>query len=120
MRSASPCSSTLRSATASASAERSTASIAALGKTRAARMASEPPPVQRSRTRDTASGSPIELVVLGERRHQQFADEAARHDDALVDVERHALDVGAVEEIGGGLARGRRAPRSARRAVAAR
>ena len=38
---------------------------------------------------------------LGEK---QLSDEAARHDDALVDVERHALDIGLVEQIGGGLA----------------
>ena len=46
-----------------------------------------------------------EPVVLGESRHDQFANQAARHDDALVDIERHALDVGAVDEVGGGLAR---------------
>ena len=43
-------------------------------------------------------------VVFGERGHEEFADEAARHDHALVNIERHALDVGAVHEIGGGLA----------------
>ena len=46
-----------------------------------------------------------ERVVLGESGHHQFADQAARDDDALVDIERHALDVGAVDKIGGGLAR---------------
>ena len=45
-------------------------------------------------------------VVLGEGRDQQFADEAARRDDALVDVERHAPDIGAVQEVGRGLPRG--------------
>jgi hypothetical protein len=37
----------------------------------------------------------------------KLADEAARHDDALVNVERHTLDVGAVEQIGRGLPRDR-------------
>ena len=45
-------------------------------------------------------------AILRKRGHQQFADEAARHDDALVDIEGHALDVSAVEKIGGGLAGG--------------
>ena len=45
-------------------------------------------------------------IVLGENGHDQFADQAARHDDALVDIERHALDVGAIDKVGGGLARG--------------
>ena len=44
-------------------------------------------------------------AILGEGGCQQFADQAARDDDALVDIERHALDIGAVQEIGGGLAR---------------
>ena len=46
-------------------------------------------------------------VVLGESGHEKLADQAARYDDALVDIERHALDIGAVDKIGGGLA-GRR------------
>ena len=46
-----------------------------------------------------------ERVVLGESGHHQFANQAARDDDALVDIERHALDVGAVDKVGGGLAR---------------
>ena len=83
-----------------------TASISALGKTRAARTASEPPPVQRSSDARHRFGIAGQCVVFGEGRHQEFADEATRHDDALVDIERHALDVGAVEKIGRGLSRG--------------
>ena len=37
---------------------------------------------------------------------QQFADEAARHDRPLVDIEGNALDIGAVEQVGGRPARG--------------
>ncbi len=47
-----------------------------------------------------------DAIVLGESRHEQFANQAARDDDALVDIEGHALDVGAVDKVGGGLARG--------------
>ena len=43
-------------------------------------------------------------IILCERGHEEFADQAARHDDALVDIERHALDIGAVQEISGRLA----------------
>ena len=68
-------------------------------------MASEPPPVQRSSARDTALGSPVSVFSSANVRHQEFADEAPRHDDALVDIERHALDIGAVQEIGGRLSR---------------
>ena len=100
-----PCSSTLRAATSSAPGETSTASMRALGKTRAARMASEPPPVQRSSAEAIVAGSPMNPLSSAKRGHQQFADQAARDDDALVDIERHALDVSAIDEIGGGLAR---------------
>ena len=53
------------------------------------------------------SGRPVSAFASAKRGHEEFADQAARHDDALVDIERHALDIGAVQEIGGGLA-GRR------------
>ena len=46
-----------------------------------------------------------ERIVLGESRHHQFANQTARDDDALVDIERYALDIGAVDKVGGGLAR---------------
>ena len=100
-----PCSSTLRRATSSASAEMSTASIRALGND------------SRGENRErAAAGAEIEhaldrIGVLDQRAladeaaEQQFADEAARHDHALVDIERHALDIGAIEKVGGGLAR---------------
>ena len=39
-------------------------------------------------------------------RLQQFADEGARHDGALVDIERQAAHVDLVDEIGGGFSRG--------------
>ena len=42
-------------------------------------------------------------IGFRERRHQELANEAARHDDPLVDVKRHALDIGAVQEVGGRL-----------------
>ena len=90
---------------ASASGERSTASILALGKTRGGedgeRAAARAEVERRARS---SLGSPVSASVADERRHQQFADEAARHDDPLVDIERHALDIGAVQEVGGGLA----------------
>src|SRR4029077_18014767 len=41
-----------------------------------------------------------------ERPAQDLADEGAEHDHALVDMERHAADIGAAQQIGGGLARG--------------
>ena len=50
-------------------------------------------------------GVAYERVVLGERGHQEFADEAARDDRSLVDVERNALDIGAVQEVSRGLSR---------------
>ena len=37
---------------------------------------------------------------------QQFADEGARHDHALVDIERQAAHVDLVDEIGGRFSRG--------------
>ena len=37
---------------------------------------------------------------------QQLADETARHDRPLVDIKWHALDVGLVQQIGGGPAGG--------------
>src|SRR6185437_10264797 len=58
--------------------------------------------------RGDVRGIADESVVLGERGHRQFADQAARDDDALIDIEGHALDIGAVDKVGGGLA-GRRA-----------
>ncbi len=39
-------------------------------------------------------------------RVQQFADEGARHDGALVDIERQAAHVDLVDEIGGRRPRG--------------
>ena len=36
---------------------------------------------------------------------QQFADERARHDGALVDIERQAAHVDLVDEVGGGFSR---------------
>ena len=74
-------------------------------KTRAARIASEPPPAQRSSARSIALGVFDRRAVADEAVKQQFADEAARHDRALVDIEPHALDIGAIEQIGGRLAR---------------
>ncbi len=74
-------------------------------KTRAARIASEPPPAQRSSALSTALGVVDRRAGADEAVKQQFADEAARHDRALVDIERHALDIGAIEQIGGRLAR---------------
>ena len=66
--------------------------------------------MQRSSTLSTDEGSsisePPSLVVAAEMRIQQFADEGARHDGALVDIERQAAHVDLVDEIGGGLSRG--------------
>ena len=45
------------------------------------------------------------VILAAEMRVQQFADEGARHDGALVDIERQAAHVDLVDEIGGGFAR---------------
>ena len=76
-----------------------------MAKTRAARIASEPPPAQRSSALSIGVGVVDRRAGADEAVKQQFADEAARHDRALVDIERHALDIGAIEQIGGRLAR---------------
>ncbi len=76
-----------------------------MAKTRAARIASEPPPAEVEHALDGV-GIVDRRAGADEAAEQQFADEAARHDRALVDIERHALDIGAIEQIGGGLARG--------------
>ncbi len=70
-------------------------------------MASEPPPVQRSRTVETRSGSPISALSSAKAVASSSPTRLRGDNDALVDIERHALDVGAIEQIGGGLA-GRR------------
>ena len=46
------------------------------------------------------------VILAAEMRVQQFADEGARHDGALVDIERQAAHVDLVDQIGGGFARG--------------
>ncbi len=66
--------------------------------------------MQRSSTFSTDRGSPISeplviVVVAAEMRIQQLADEGARHDGALVDIERQAAHVDLVDEIGGGFSR---------------
>ncbi|MGY3440314.1 hypothetical protein ACVW17_000315 [Bradyrhizobium sp. USDA 4473] len=45
------------------------------------------------------------VLVAAEMRVQQFADEGARHDGALVDIERQAPHIDLVDEIGGRLPR---------------
>ena len=46
------------------------------------------------------------LAVAAEMRLQELADEGARNDDALVDIEGQAAHVDLVDEIGGRFARG--------------
>src|SRR6202035_1336144 len=55
-------------------------------------------------------------ALADEAAEQQFADEAARHDHALVDIEGLALDIGAIDEIGGRLTRACARSASVRRA----
>ncbi len=46
------------------------------------------------------------LIAVAEMGVEQFADEGARHDGALVDIERQPAQIDLVDEIGGGFARG--------------
>ena len=89
-------------ATASASADRSVASTAAPGQAIAASTARLPLPVHRSSTRARRLDQPGVERAVG----QQLGDQRARHDDALVDVEGHALQPGFAGQVGGRLARG--------------
>ena len=103
MRSARPCLSTLMRATASASALRSAASTVTSGQASAASTARLPLPVHRSSTWRVLVRHPgVERC----RRRNQLGDQRARHDRALVDVERHALQPGFVRQVSGGLAGG--------------
>ncbi len=47
-----------------------------------------------------------EILALEHLRQHHLAEIGARHDDPLVDAERDAADIGAPQQIGGGLARG--------------
>ena len=69
--------------------------------------------------RDRRSAKPPSSSLAAEVRIQQFADEGARHDHALVDIERQAAHVDLVDEIGGRLSRGDAAARSGREFVLA-
>ena len=77
----------------------------------------------RARSR-SSSGSPISDAVADEAVNSNSPMKLRGTIDALVDIERHALDVGAVEQVGGGLARGdarvdqRQQPRAFARASA--
>ena len=102
MRSPRPCRSTLMRATASASADRSVASTCASGQAIAASTARLPLPVHRSSTRRGRLGQPGVERAVG----QQLGDQRARHDDAFVDVEGHALQPGLAGQVGGRLAGG--------------
>ena len=98
MRSAQSCSSTLRFATAIAPAERSDGVDRRVGKDAGGQNGERTAAGAKIEDAEDRFGVAGERVVLGKRGHQEFADETARHDDALVDIERHALDVGAMQE----------------------
>ena len=51
-------------------------------------------------------GRGVFIAVAAEMGVQQFADEGARHDGALVDIERQAAHIDLVDEIGRGFAGG--------------
>ena len=89
-----------------ASLESSTASTFASGNRSAARIARHPEPVQRSSTCPMRIGVGQQRKAFAGERFavENFAEIGSRHDGALVDVERHAAHVDAVEQIGRGLA----------------
>ena len=79
----------------------------ALGNVIAARIASEPPPAHEiERAFDFDPASPISDPSPTRPPNSNSPMKLRGTIDALVDIERHALDIGAIEEIGGGLARG--------------
>ena len=93
--------STLMRATASASAERSEASTADVGpghrrQHREAAVAG----AQVEHARAVGPCSQASMRAVG----QHLGDQRARHDAALVDVERHALQPGLAGQVGGRLA----------------